>query len=60
VPSAGYTFAWKPFSDAGANGALIRKFRMEEKTSDRIEGEFAIDQKVVGADLGVFLASAIS
>lgn len=54
MPSGGYTFSWKGLFGAGADGGRISSFRMEHLKSDRIEGEMAWDQKLVGADLGVF------
>jgi len=52
--SAGYTFSWNGYLGAGAFGSRIKKFRMEQLASDRVEGEMAFDQKVVAAILGVF------
>lgn len=54
TPSAGYTFSWTGFLGAGANGNRIKRFRMENLSSDRIEGEIAFDTKLVSADLGFF------
>lgn len=58
-PSAGYTFSWKGMYGAGAEGARISSFRMEQIKSDRIEGEMAYDLKMVGSDLGVLLKTLI-
>lgn len=60
VPSAGYTFSWTGFFGAGNMGVRIKKFRMEWLESDRIEGEMAFDQKLVGADLGYFFSGAVA
>lgn len=54
VPTAGYTFSWTGFMGAGAMGGRIKKFRMENLESDRIEIQMAFDQKLVSADLGYF------
>lgn len=59
-PSGGYTFSWNGLLGAGAAGNRIKRFRMEELSSDRIEGEMAFDQKLIAADLGVFFYDAIS
>lgn len=59
-PSAGYTFQWVGLYGAGNNLAVIKKFRMEEKESDRIEGSMAWDQKLVGSDLGVFINAILT
>lgn len=52
--SAGYTFTWTGFTGAGPAGCRIKKFRMENIASDRIEAEMAFDFKKVSADLGFF------
>jgi hypothetical protein len=54
TPSAGYTFAWNGVS--GGLGATVgtSRIRMEHLRADRIEGEVAFDNKVIGADLGFF------
>lgn len=59
IPSAGYTFEWSSFVGSPARGVRIKKFRMEELASDRIEGETAYEFKVVSSDMGVFFADAI-
>ena len=59
-PSGGYTFSWNGLFGAGAQGNRIMSFRMEHLKSDRIEGEMAFDQKLVGSDLGVFLKDVIA
>lgn len=60
TPSAGYTFVWSGFTGASTVGARIKNFRLERNASDRIEGEFAYDNKVVSADLGYFFNGAVS
>lgn len=57
TPSAGYTFAWSAFGGSNA-GARIKRFRMEDLASDRVEGEFAYDHKVVLTECGYFFSSA--
>ena len=59
VPSAGYTFNWRGLIGGGDMGMRIKRFRMEELSSDRVEIDMAFDQKVIGADLGVFLDDII-
>lgn len=59
TPSAGYTFVWSGFTGASAVGARIKNFRLERNASDRIEGEFAYDNKVVAADLGYFFENVV-
>lgn len=60
TPTGGYTYTWKGLFGAGAFGNRIKKFRMENLESDRIEGEMAFDQKVVSPALGIFFSGAIS
>ena len=60
TPSAGYTFAWTGVS-GGLNTTIgVSKFRMESLKSDRVEAEFAFDNKVVGTDLGYFFGTAVA
>jgi hypothetical protein len=60
MPSGGYTFSWKGLFGAGADGGRISSFRMEHLKSDRIEGEMAWDQKLVGPDLGVLFLNPLA
>lgn len=57
--SAGYTMSWNQYAGS-QQGATITKFRMQHLKSDRIEGEFAYDMKVVCADAGFFMPSVVS
>ena len=59
TPAAGYTFAWNGYTGASA-GTRIKKFRMENLASDRIEGEMAFDLRLIGSDLGYFLNAVVS
>jgi hypothetical protein len=58
-PSAGYFFAWEGLFGASAFGGRIKKFRMEERSADRVEAEMAFDAKQVAPDLGLFASSVI-
>jgi len=59
TPSAGYTFNWTKLS--GSNGGVrMKRFRMEKLNSDRIEGSFAYDQKLVLAAAGYFFSATVS
>lgn len=60
TPSAGYTFAWTGYAGASAWGGRIKKYRMENIASDRIEIEAAWDFKVTAPELGTFFATAVS
>jgi hypothetical protein len=58
--SAGYTFSWKGYHGMSQMGHRIRKFRMENLESDRIEMTMAYDQKVISRDLGLYLSAMVS
>lgn len=61
TPSGGYTFTWKGmYGGDNAAGARISKFRMQHLKADRVEGEFAYDQKLVSADLGYFYDTVVA
>lgn len=61
TPSAGYTFSWDGVA-GGMPGAEvgIKKFYIPEIASDRVEGQIAYANKVIGSDLGYFFSSAVS
>lgn len=59
TPSAGYTFSWTGFLGAAPNGLRIKRFRMENIASDRVEIEMAYDQKRVSEDLGCFFGGIV-
>lgn len=60
TPSAGYTFSWTGYMGAGAEGGRIKQFRMEHLEADRVEMQMAFSAKLVAADLGAFIASAVA
>lgn len=59
-PSAGITFAWAGRFGAGASGGRVKRFRLEEIESWRIEGQMAFAQKVVCSDLGCYFTAAVA
>lgn len=59
VPASGYTFSWSGFKGVGG-GMAIKKFRMENIESDRLEIGHSYDQKVVSADCGYFFLNAVA
>lgn len=59
MPSGGYIMSWSAYAGSEA-GATISKFRMQQLKSDRIEGEFAYDMKLVSSDCGYFFLSCVS
>lgn len=60
TPSAGYTFTWTGLMGSASNGIRIKRFRLEQIASDRIEGEMAYDLKVVAPELGYFFSGAVA
>lgn len=59
-PTAGYTFSWREVSGGLGADLAISKMRMDLKKADRVEGEIALDNKIVATDLGYFFASAVA
>jgi hypothetical protein len=60
TPSGGYTFSWTGLLGAGAHGGRVKRFRMEELSSDRVELDMAFDMKLVASDVGSWFSDAIS
>lgn len=60
TPSGGYTFSWTGHLGASALGSRMKKFRLEQIASDRVEIEMSFDQKLVSADLGYFFSGAVA
>lgn len=60
TPSAGYTFTWSGYLGGNAQGIRVKRFRMENIASDRIEAEATYDMKVVCPDLGIYLDSVVA
>lgn len=59
--SAGYTFSWTGYLGVGNNfGMATKRFRMDHLESERVEGAFAVDHKLVSADLGFFWDSIVA
>lgn len=58
TPSAGYIFTWNGYTD-NAYAFNTSSFYMESIKSERIEGEMAYDQKVIGKDLGLFMENVV-
>lgn len=58
-PTAGYTFSWNGLVGS-VGGIRIKRFRMENLESDRIEGQMAYDMKVVTAKMGYFFNGIVS
>jgi hypothetical protein len=64
VPSAGYNFTWNSLDNASGYGIDIRSYTGDflrvEGVAELLEANMAYDQKVVGADLGVFFTTIIA
>lgn len=59
--SAGYTFSWTGYLNTGNSfGMATKRFRMDHLESERVEGAFAVDHKLVSADLGFFWDSIVA
>ena len=58
-PTAGNIFTWNGYLGGNAQGIRMSRFRQEAIRSDRIEGEFTYDMKVVCPDLGLFLKDVV-
>ncbi len=60
TPSAGYIFPWTGATGGNnAFGVRMKQFRMEELTSDRVEGELYYDMQITAPVLGAFLKDTI-
>lgn len=60
TPSAGYMFSWQGVSDGLGANIGVRRIDMPTTRAERIEGEVAFDNKVVGSDLGYFFSGAVA
>jgi hypothetical protein len=60
TPSAGYIFFWTGVSGGLGKSIGVSKFRMEPLKADRVEGEIAFADKVVGTDLGYFFSAVVA
>jgi hypothetical protein len=59
-PAAGYTFTWNGYLSGNAEGIRVKRFRMEQIASDRIEGEMTYDMRVISKDVGVYLNNIVA
>jgi hypothetical protein len=55
--TAGMQFSWAGYTGATPAGFRVKRFRMEQLASDRIEGEMAFDYRVTSAALGYLFTS---
>ncbi len=55
MPSAGYTFSWQRYIESrDPNGIGFDQFEMKHLKAQRVEGEMAIDQRLISGTLGYF------
>jgi hypothetical protein len=59
-PTAAVQFSWTGMLGNTANGMRIRRFRMEGRQSDRIEGDMSFDMRVVSPEMGWFFTGVSS
>jgi len=52
--------SWKGYLGASNDGMRVKRFRMEELASDRVEIEMAYSHKLVASDLGVFFNNCVA
>ena len=57
VPSAGYTFVWRPLTGGGVQ--FIRRIRDDKRRKDIIEGHSYFDQVATATDAGYFFSDAV-
>ena len=60
TPAAGYTFGWNGLLGGSAMATRISRFRMEHLKADRVEIEMAFVQKLVSADLGMWVKTIVA
>lgn len=60
TPTAGTRFAWDGWFGAGPNGIRIKRYRQESREGNWVEGQMAMVDKVMGADLGYFWQNAVA
>lgn len=60
TPSAGYMFSWQGVSDGLGANIGVRRIDIPTRRAERIEGEVAFDNRVIGSDLGYFFSGAVA
>ena len=59
TPTAGYTFSWSGFTGS-QDGFRTKRMRAELLSSDRNEGEMALDMKIVAPSMGYFFNNVVA
>lgn len=60
TPSAGYQFFWNGVSDGMGKNIGIKQFPMPHLDAQRVEGQIAFVNKVIGSDLGYFFSGIVA
>lgn len=60
TPSAGYTFEWSHFNGTGAAGSRVKRYYMDNTSSERIEFENSYDMHQVSPDMAVFFSAVLN
>jgi hypothetical protein len=60
TPTGGYTFTWNGYLQGNDRGIRVKRFRMENIASDRVEAEMTYDMKLVSPDVGMFFQNAVA
>lgn len=59
-PTGGYIFNWAGLVGSQNSGMRMKRYRIESRESDRIEGQISYDMKLTGSDLGVFFEDVVA
>lgn len=59
-PLGGLSITWKGYFAGNAQGVRIKRFRMENIESDRIEGMITYQHKLVDSKMGTFIDEAVA
>ncbi|AYD87353.1 major capsid protein [Microbacterium phage ValentiniPuff] len=60
TPTAGYSFSWRGVSGGLGQTVGISKFRMDHLKADRVEGEIAVDPKIIAPELGIYAYDVVA
>jgi hypothetical protein len=53
-PSGGYTFSWTGQTGAAGDGQRIKRYYLDERSSDVVQIEISFDMKLISSALGAF------
>lgn len=60
MPSAGYSFQWRGVSEGLGLTVGTKQYRVEQNAATYVESQVAFANKLVAADLGVFLGTVVA